>query len=313
MAETLNDIMDLTLVQAEPVVMDYETMKANLTAMLEHYTDIQVTAETLKSCKDKQKEIAGLRNQLDDFRKKVKKKYTEPLQIFEDQIKVMIGMVKDVEEPLKAGIQEFDDLRRAEKRELAETIIDELIGEYQLNEKFAGQVEFRKSFTNLTAKESDIRADVEAQCMALKQQQDNEESIKRAIVNAVDAQNEGITAKLVPDVYTSLIGKLPTDEIIQRVLKRGEEIRRMEREADERKTSQEPVSSPYSEENPKQEEQVQEMEKTPVIGSNSISKKKDIYQVTFVITGDEDQQKAVSEFLKANGISYKVEMQIILD
>lgn len=313
MAETLNDIMDLTLVQAEPVVMDYETMKANLTAMLEHYTDIQVTAETLKSCKDKQKEIAGLRNQLDDFRKKVKKKYTEPLQIFEDQIKVMIGMVKDVEEPLKAGIQEFDDLRKAEKRELAETIIDELIGEYQLNEKFAGQVEFRKSFTNLTAKESDIRADVEAQCMALKQQQNNEESIKRAIVNAVDAQNEGITAKLVPDVYTSLIGKLPTDEIIQRVLKRGEEIRRMEREADERKTSQEPVSSPYSEENPKQEEQVQEMEKTPVIGSNSISKKKDIYQVTFVITGDEDQQKAVSEFLKANGISYKVEMQIILD
>lgn len=313
MAETLNDIMDLTLVQAEPVVMDYETMKANLTAMLEHYTDIQVTAETLKSCKDKQKEIAGLRNQLDDFRKKVKKKYTEPLQIFEDQIKVMIGMVKDVEEPLKAGIQELDDLRRAEKRELAETIIDELISEYQLNEKFAGQVEFRKSFTNLTAKESDIRADVEAQCMALKQQQDNEESIKRAIVNAVDAQNEGITAKLVPDVYTSLIGKLPTDEIIQRLLKRGEEIRRMEREADERKTSQEPVSSPYSEENPKQEEQVQEMEKTPVIGSNSISKKKDIYQVTFVITGDEDQQKAVSEFLKANGISYKVEMQIILD
>lgn len=313
MAETLNDIMDLTLVQAEPVVMDFESMKANLTAMLEHYTDIQVTTETLKSCKDKQKEIAGLRNQLDDFRKKVKKKYTEPLQIFEDQIKVMIGMVKDVEEPLKAGIQEFDDLRRAEKRELAETIIDELIGEYQLNEKFAGQVELKKSYMNLTAKEQDVRADVESQCMYLKQQQDNEESIKRAIVNAVDAQNENIVAKLVPDVYTSLIGKLPTDEIIQRVLKRGEEIRRMEREADERKTSQEPVSSPYSEENTKQEEQVQEMEKTPVIGSNSISKKKDIYQVTFVITGDEDQQKAVSEFLKANGISYKVEMQIILN
>lgn len=307
MAETLNDIMDLTLVQAEPVILDYKTMKANLTAMLEHYTDIQVTAETLKSCKDKQKEIAGLRNQLDDFRKKVKKKYTEPLQIFEDQIKVMIGMVKDVEEPLKAGIQEFDDLRRAEKRELAETIIDELIGEYQLNEKYAGQVEFRKSFTNLTAKESDIRADVEAQCMALKQQQDNEESIKRAITNAVDAQNENIVAKLIPDVYTSLIGKLPTDEIIQRVLKRGEEIRRMERETEHRKSIQEAVSQPESEEKTGQEKQVQKQEKMPENGNQ------DIYRVTYTLTGTAEQMQSVSKFLKDNGITYKVEMQVIIN
>ena len=311
MAETLNDIMDLTLVQAEPVVMDYETMKANLTAMLEHYTDIQVTAETLKSCKDKQKEVAGLRNQLDDFRKKVKTRYTEPLQIFEDQIKVMIGMVKEVEEPLKAGIQEFDDLRRAEKRELAEAIIDELIGEYQLNEKFSRQVELKKNYMNLTAKEADVRADIESQCMYLKQQQDNEESIKRAIINAVDAQNENITAKLVPDVYTSLIGKLPTDEIIQRILKRGEEIRRMEREAEEKKRAQETASEPYSEEKPKQEEQVQKQEKASENVNESV--KEEIYRVTFVVTGTEAQQKAVSNFLKANGISYKVEMQIVLD
>lgn len=313
MAGALTDIMDLTLVQAEPVVMDYETMKERLTATLRQYDDIEVTAETLKSCKDTQKEIAGLRKQLDDFRKAVKKRYQEPLQIFEDQIKSMIAMVDEVESPIKKGVKEFDDLRRAEKRELAETIIDELIGEYQLNEKFAGQVELKKNYTNLTAKEQDVRADVESQCMYLKQQQDNEESIKRAIVNAVDAQNEGITAKLVPDVYISLIGKLPTDEIIQRILKRGEEIRRMEREADEKKSSQEPVNSPYSEEKPEQEQRVQEMEKTPVSSANSSLKKKDLYQVTFVITGDEDQQKAVSEYLKANGISYKVEMQIILN
>lgn len=313
MTETLNDIMDLTLVQAEPVVMDFESMKTRLTAMLENYTDIQVTAETLKSCKDKQKEIAGLRNQLDDFRKEVKKRYTEPLQMFEDQVKIMIGMVKEVEEPLKAGIQEFDDLRRADKRELAETIIDELIGEYELNEKFASQVELKKKYMNLTAKEADIRADVEAQVMSLKQQQDNEESIKKIIVNAVEMQNKGITAKLIPDVYISLIGKLPTDEIIDRILKRGEEIQTMEREAEEKKYTQETISEPYSEEKPKQEERVQKMEIVPKNGAESILKKKDLYQVTFVITGDEDQQKAVSEFLKANGITYKVEMQIILN
>lgn len=304
--KTLTEIMDVTLVQAEPVVMDYETMKERLTATLRQYDDIEVTAETLKSCKDTQKEIAGLRRQLDDFRKAVKKRYQEPLQIFEDQIKSMLAMVDEVENPLKEGIKEFDNLRRAEKKEQAEKIIAELIAEYELNEKFARQIEFKKSYTNLTAKESDVRADLDAQCMLLKQQQDNEESIKKTIVNAVEAQNKGIVAKLVPDVYISLIGKMPTDEIIDRILKRGEEIWKMEKEAEKKKASQEDVTQQESEEKPKVEEQVQKQEKVPVNVSNNI------YKVTFVVTGSEEQQKSVSRFLKENGISYSVEMQVII-
>lgn len=304
--KTLTEIMDVTLVQAEPVVMNYSDMRERLTATLEQYNGIQVTAETLKSCKDKQKEIAGLRNQLDDFRKQVKKKYTEPLQIFEDQIKIMIGMVKEVEEPLKAGIQEFDDLRRAEKKEQAEKIIAELIAEYELNDKFARQIEFKKSYMNLTAKESEVRTDVDAQCMLLKQQQDNEESIKRTIINAVEVQNKGIVAKLVPDVYISLIGKIPTDEIIDRILKRGEEIWRMESEAEKKKASQESTRDSENEEKPEQEEQVQKQKKTPE------NVNKDIYKVVYVITGNAEQMQSVSKFLKDNNINYSVESQFII-
>lgn len=304
--KTLTEIMDVTLVQAEPVAMNYSDMRERLTATLEQYNGIQVTAETLKLCKDKQKEIAGLRRQLDDFRRAVKKRYQEPLQIFEDQIKSMIAMVDEVESPLKEGIKEFDDLRRAEKKEQAEKIIAELIAEYELNEKFARQIELKKSYTNLTAKESDVRTDVDAQCMLLKQQQDNEESIKKTIVNAVEVQNKAITAKLVPEVYISLIGKLPTDEIIDRILKRGDEIRRMESEAEKKKAPQEAVTQPENEEKPEVEEQVQNREKVP----ENVSKT--IYRVTFVVTGSEEQQKAVSRFLKENGISYSVEMQVII-
>lgn len=304
--KTLTEIMDVTLVQAEPVVMDYETMKERLTATLRQYDDIEVTAETLKSCKDTQKEIAGLRRQLDDFRRAVKKRYQEPLQIFEDQIKSMIAMVDEVESPLKQGIKEFDDLRRAEKKEQAEKIIAELIAEYELNEKFARQIEFKKSYMNLTAKESDVRTDVDAQCMLLKQQQDNEESIKKTIVNAVEVQNKGITAKLVPEVYISLIGKLPTDEIIDRILKRGEEIWRMEREAEKEKASQESTRDSENEEKPEQGEQVQKQEKTPENGNQ------DVYKVVYVVTGNAEQMQSVSKFLKDNNINYSVESQFII-
>ena len=305
--KTFNELMELPEVVAEPIVVDFTALKNRLVVTLEDYKNIAVTEETLSIAKKKQKEMASMRSQLDDFRKTVKRAYTEPLEMFESQIKSLIQLVNDTEKILKDDIQVFDDKRREEKKRLAELIIDELVGEYGLNEKYAGQIELKKKYMNLTAKEADIRADVEAQVMSLKQQQDNEESIKKTIVNAVEMQNKGITAKLIPDVYISLIGKLPTDEIIDRILKRGEEIQTMEREAEHRKSVREAVSRPESEEKTEQEEQVQKQEKTHENGNQ------DIYRVTYTLTGTAEQMQSVSKFLKDNGITYKVEMQVIIN
>lgn len=304
--KTFDELMELPEVVAEPIVVDFTALKNRLVVTLEDYKNIAVTEETLSIAKKKQKEMASMRSQLDDFRKTVKRAYTEPLEMFESQIKSLIQLVNDTEKILKDDIQVFDDKRREEKKRIAELIIDELVGEYGLNEKYAGQIELKKKYMNLTAKEADIRADVEAQVMSLKQQQDNEESIKKTIVAAVEMQNKGITAKLIPDVYISLIGKLPTDEIIDRILKRGEEIQTMEREAEHRKTVQEAVIQPESEEKPEQEEQEREQKKTTENGN------KDIYKVTYCIVGNAEQMQSVSKFLKDNGISYSVESQFII-
>lgn len=308
--KTFDELMELPEVVAEPIVVDFTALKNRLVVTLEDYKNIAVTEETLSIAKKKQKEMASMRSQLDDFRKTVKRAYTEPLEMFESQIKSLIQLVNDTEKILKDDIQVFDDKRREEKKRIAELIIDELVGEYGLNEKYAGQIELKKKYMNLTAKEADIRADVEAQVMSLKQQQDNEESIKKTIVAAVEMQNKGITAKLIPDVYISLIGKLPTDEIIDRILKRGEEIQTMEREAEHRKAVQEAARQPESEEKTEQEEQVQKQEKTPENGNENGNK--DIYKVTYVVTGNAEQMQSVSKFLKDNGISYSVESQFII-
>ena len=308
----LNEILNVTM-DVKPISLDYEQMRVRLNEMLEPYKGIIVTEDNYKLCKEKKDEVGRIGRELDDTRKAIKKAYEKPLKDFEKEIKSLVAIADKVKKEISDQLDVFDNKRKEEKRNIAEQIIDEMIGEYGLSEKFAGMVELKSRFMNLTAKESDVRSDIEAQVMYMKQQQDNEESIKKMIVNAVEMQNKGIAvAKLIPDVYVSLIGKLPTDEIIDRILKRGEEVQAMEREADERKSSQETVSSPYSEENPEQEQRVQEMKKTPVSSANSSLKKKDLYQVTFVITGDDDQQKAVSEFLKANGISYSVESQFII-
>lgn len=304
--KTFNELMELPEVVAEPIVVDFNALKSRLVVTLEDYKNIVVTEKTLSIAKKKQKEMAGMRSQLDDFRKKVKRAYTEPLEIFETQIKSLISLVADTEKSLKDDIQGFDDKRREEKRDIAEKIIRELAEEYGLIEKFASQIELRRKYYNLTAKESDVRSDVESQCMALKQKQDNEESIKRTIENAVISQNESIVAKLTPSVYISLIGKMPTDEIIDRILKRGKEIREMESKANENKIAQEAVRQPESKEKTEQEEQVQKQGKTPENGNQ------DVYRVTYCVVGNAEQMQSVSKFLRDNQIVYTVESQFII-
>lgn len=304
--KTFNELMELPKVVAKPIVVDFNALKSRLVVTLEDYKNIAVTEETLSIAKKKQKEMASMRSQLDDFRKKVKRAYTEPLEMFESQIKSLIQLVNDTEKILKDDIQVFDDKRREEKKKIAELIIDELVGEYGLNEKYAGQIELKKRFMNLTAKESDTRADIESQCMALKQQQDNEESIKRTIENAVISQNESLVAKLTPSVYISLIGKMPTDEIIDRILKRGKEIREMESTASEKKITQEAVRQTESKEKTEQEEHVQKKGKTPENGNQ------DVYRVTYCVVGNAEQMQSVSKFLRDNQIVYTVESQFII-
>ena len=290
--EELNELMELPEVVAEPVIIDFESLKNRLAVTLKDYEGIEVTEDTLPIAKKKQKEMAGMRTQLEEFRKKVKRLYTEPLELFETQMKSLVSMVKEAEEPIASDIKGFDD-----------RIIKEVSEEYELLPKFTAKIELKKKYMNLTAKEGDVRQDIENQAMVLKKEQDNEESVKESIRSAVDKVNESITAKLNPESYLSLIGRMESAEIITRIMERAEEIR---------KSESEPISEPKTYE---QEELVREPIKSSQNGyqvpNNGTSGK--LYKVIFAITGTEAQQKTLSKFLKSNHYTYEVESQIELN
>ena len=303
---SLEDIMDITLVQAEPVVMDYESMREKLTATLEQYKGIQVTETNLSTCKEMKKEISSIKTQLDEFRKKVKKTYTEPLKIFEDQVKSMIGMVDQILAPLQSDLKVFDEKRKQEKKEIAEEIIKAVAAEYELSEKYARMIEFKIRYMNLTIKESEVRQDVEAQCMALKQKQDAEEEVRKVISDTVASENETLKAKLNPDEFLSMMERIPSAEIISRIVKRAKDVRESESEAHRRqeKVEQEQVIN-NAENVPEIENKgFQEIEEEPEPKTTGA-----LYRVTYVVTGTEPQLKTISRFLRSNKYTYEVESQ----
>lgn len=189
-----------------PVIsVNYEEVKNALENDMAKYQNIIVTEETLKGCKATQKELAGLKIKIDTYRKDKKKKFSEPIVEFENKCKDLIALVESVETPIKDGIKVFDDEKKAEKADIAQQIIDEAIKENALSEKYAIHLTVIDKYTNLTAKESEVKDDVNQRAMTLKSEQDREEELLSIIVSTIETENKRINQKLSLSDFQRLI------------------------------------------------------------------------------------------------------------
>ena len=152
----------------EPVIkINFEELKAELEKSLKDYEGLVVTEETLSGCKAAAKELAGVRRKIDQYRKDKKKEAEKPIKDFEAQCKTLIGLIEEVEKPIKDGIQVYDDKKREEKRAVAEKIIADVVESSGLNEKFAKRLDVQDKYMNLTATKKSIQEDVETRAFAL--------------------------------------------------------------------------------------------------------------------------------------------------
>jgi len=275
-----------------PVIqINFEEMKNALLEILAYYEGIVVAEDNLGECKEAQKELAGVRVKIDNYRKDKKKELSKPIIEFENQCKELIKLVENVEKPIKDGIKIFDNKRREEKKLIAERIIKEISAEYELNEKYAARLTIDERYCNLSIKEIEVRNDVEARAMALKVEQNSEEELIEIIKDVIDSENERINRKIKFDDFQRYIDRgMSAKEVIAEIRLAANRI--------------------YEAENPKQEpviEPIIEPTIQPVI--NEIEPIEQIYYASYKITGTHGQLLAVSKFLKNNKIKYEVTEQ----
>lgn len=282
--------------QAPKIVINYETLKAELERNLEDYKNLVVTAETLGGCKDAQKELASLRVKIDTYRKEKKKEIEKPIKEFEAQCKELIALVESVEKPIKDGIKVFDDQKREEKRQKAVELAQEVAAATGLNEKYAARLDILDKYTNLTATAKAVKEDLETRAFALKVEQDREAERLKIIESVLDSENEKLTTKLSIDLFKRDIeAGTDTSIIIDAIKKQAAVVYEAENKPVEPPVEEQPQVEPPAEEKPAtpaEEKTVQQ------------------FKVTFEVIGSYEEQHKVSDFLKANGIAYKVVNQV---
>lgn len=286
--------------QAPKIVINYEELKAELEKSLETYKGLVVTEETLAGGKAAQKELASLRVKIDTYRKEKKKELEKPVKDFEAQCKELISLVESVELPIKEGIKVYDDQKREEKRQQALELIAEVAEATGLNEKYAAQLTVIDKYMNLTATKKAVKEDLETRAFALKVEQDREQERLDIIQGVIDSENRNISVPLNIDMYAREINSgVPTSDIINMIKQSAQLIYEAENKPAE------PPKEPQGTEMPPQPEKAENEAQT-----KPQTQPQGTFKVTFEVVGDYETQHKVSDFMKANGITYKVVSQV---
>lgn len=293
--------------QLPVITMNFEEVKASLVENMEKYKGIIVTEESLKDCKATQKDLAGLRNKLDSYRKDVKKEMEKPIKAFESECKELIGLIAEVEAPIKSGILEFDNKRREEKRKFADVKIFEICQKLGLEKKYADQLTVLDKYLNLSTSAKSVVEDIESRAEALKQQQNMDkvkaEMIKANIESALETVNLTLKTPLKYkdfEKYLSIGWDGP--RIIREINERAAQIRQAEKAAEEMATKR------IEEEKVSKEEVQIPMDLKPKAPEVPKEVKEDEpkFFVDTYVEGTFEQIQALSKFLKDNGYKYEV-------
>ena len=107
----------------------------------------------------------------------------------ENQCKELISIIENVEKPLQAGIDIYDNEKRDKRRKQAEGFIQKEVDELQLRPEFASKLVVKDFYMNLSGTQKEVKEDIHKEGMLLKEAQDkldNNILTIKATVNAVN-------------------------------------------------------------------------------------------------------------------------------
>ena len=287
--------MDIQVNKQLPVItINFEEVKANLIANTEKYKGIVVTEESLKECKATQKDLAGLRNKLDGYRKEVKKEMEKPIKEFEGQCKELIGLIEEVEKPIKLGISEFDNKKKEEKRIKAEEIIANTIITLGLEKKYADQLTVLDKYLNLSASQKSVIEDIEQRATLLKQQQNLDKAKAKMLKATIETTLESVNKTI----------KTPLEyKDFEKYIEFGWDISRIVREINDKADLIRKVEQPQGEVEEIKEKIYKTMSEA---ADKALKEDEQLYYVDVYIEHNFEYIQALSKFLKDNGYEYKV-------
>jgi hypothetical protein len=184
---------------------NYEEIEKYLTYTANKYKDLTWTEDNIAEATTVKTELTGLRTSLKKAEDSVKEeRYNAPKSRFMAKIAALQSIIGTVEKEIDEALNTEDQKRIDDLNEAFDAYIEHFVTIYSLQPEYAQKIERKKSYYNKTAKESETKKDLEAQAIALRDEQKRHD----ADVNLVKKTLEGY-----PEINEALmIGRLNRGE-----------------------------------------------------------------------------------------------------
>lgn len=298
MATNQNELQVKTI-EFEPakVSFNYEELEERLNENLKKYDGLTFTEDDAAECKKTITELNKGKKMVDEYRKKIKKQLTEPVTAFENQCKALNKKFDEVIVPLKEQHEAFEDKRKEEKREKVQGIIDQLIDDVGLNEKYAAELVIEDSYLTKSKAFKSIEEELKTTADHLKMKQDKAESDKQIIESTVEVANNRYEVALTTSAYISLLDHKEVQEIKEQILEdaQNEIQKQIEKEQEAKKIEQLKAEA----------EKSQQAEST-TMANHPAEEDEPVYFELYEVTGTESQLDALEEFMRNEDIEFKI-------
>lgn len=209
-------ITDLDKAVPQSIDFNFEEVKAWLSENLAVYRNMVVTEDAIAAAKTDKAKIRKISSAISEQRIAVKKRYLEPYQVFEANMKELSGMCDEASKNIDDQLKAFEEARKAQKRaELAEYFKNQDPPQWLTFERIENP-----RWMNVTFSMDEAQKEITEK------------------VNAVNADVESISgfdAEFTDEMLLEYKKTLNFSGAIQR----GNELRRMKQEREQRRAAQE--------------------------------------------------------------------------
>ncbi|MFZ5645790.1 MAG: DUF1351 domain-containing protein [Bacillota bacterium] len=297
--------VSVKVIETKPAIVNfnYQEISNHLDSVLEKYKGLVFTEDTVSECKKTIAELRKGQKSLDEFRKATKKQLTESVTAFEDQCKKLHGKFDEVIKPLTDQNEKFELDRREKKNTEIKGIVDALILELNLTEKYASQLTIPEEYFNKGKSIKAIKAELAVTANMLKIKQDKETQDINLIKTKVELANAqyGLTNKLIAESYTRLLAYKPIEEIELLITSDAQQAQKKEE-----KTTEAAIAEPIVQPDIAKPEPVitpKAVIAKPIITQKTVSAE-ELITAVYEITGTEEQLSALEAYLDASNLKW---------
>lgn len=209
-------ITDLDKAVPQSLDFNFEEVKAWLSENLAVYRNMVVTEDAIAAAKTDKAKIRKISSAISEQRIAVKKRYLEPYQVFEANMKELSGMCDEASKNIDDQLKAFEEARKAQKRaELAEYFKNQNPPQWLTFERIENP-----RWMNVTFSFADAQKEIEQKI-----------KVVRADLESIGEFDAEFTDEMLLEYKKTLN--------FSGAIQRGNELRRMKQEREQRRAAQE--------------------------------------------------------------------------